>query len=180
MNSRSSWLAAPQINIKDNETGKLFVGQQVPYIDNSIVTQVGGQNQSFKYKDVGVILEVTPPEAPYWSIQLTSHYWEGLDWNLRLTSFNGHQACIDDDGKFRAVISHTDPGVPNWLDAGAHDIGLVTARYYKAKSVPVPQMRTVPLTAVRQYLPKSTPHVTWQQRQETLRLRAQSVTRRMM
>jgi len=53
-------LAAPQINIADNETGKLFVGQQVPFIDNSVIQAQGGQNQSFTYKDVGVILEVTP------------------------------------------------------------------------------------------------------------------------
>ncbi len=53
-------LAAPQINIEDNETGKIFVGQQVPFIDNTVVQAQGGQNQSFTYKDVGVILEVTP------------------------------------------------------------------------------------------------------------------------
>lgn len=53
-------LAAPQINIADNELGKLFVGQQVPYIDRSLTTDVGGLNRSFSYKDVGVILEVTP------------------------------------------------------------------------------------------------------------------------
>jgi general secretion pathway protein D len=59
-NTEASVLAQPQINIKDNETGKLFVGQQVPFIDNSIVPATGGQSQSFTYKDVGVILEVTP------------------------------------------------------------------------------------------------------------------------
>jgi type II secretion system protein D len=53
-------LAAPQINIEDNETGKLFVGQQVPFIDNSVIQAQGGQNNSFTYKDVGIILEVTP------------------------------------------------------------------------------------------------------------------------
>ena len=53
-------LAEPQINIADNELGKLFVGQQVPFIDRSLSTDVGGLNQSFQYKDVGVILEVTP------------------------------------------------------------------------------------------------------------------------
>ncbi len=53
-------LAEPQINVADNELGKLFVGQQVPFIDRSLSTDVGGLNQSFSYKDVGVILEVTP------------------------------------------------------------------------------------------------------------------------
>ena len=53
-------LAEPQINVADNELGTLFVGQQVPFIDRSLSTDVGGLNQSFSYKDVGVILEVTP------------------------------------------------------------------------------------------------------------------------
>ena len=53
-------LAEPQINIADNELGKLFVGQQVPFIERSQSTDVGALNQTFSYKDVGIILEVTP------------------------------------------------------------------------------------------------------------------------
>src|SRR5439155_549995 len=53
-------LDAPQINVADNEMGKQFVGQQVPFIDKSQTTDVGALNQTFTYKDVGVILEVTP------------------------------------------------------------------------------------------------------------------------
>ena len=53
-------LAEPQINIADNEVGKLFVGSQVPFISNSLNTPEGARNDSFQYKDVGVILEVTP------------------------------------------------------------------------------------------------------------------------
>jgi type II secretion system protein D len=53
-------LAEPQLNIRDNETGKLFVGQEVPVPDNTQVSSVGSQNTSIKYKDVGVVLEVTP------------------------------------------------------------------------------------------------------------------------
>lgn len=130
--------------------------------------------------DEAVILEADPPRAPYWSIQLTSHFWEALDWNLRLTSYNGHQARIDPDGKFRAVISHADPGVPNWYDAGGHEVGLVTARYYKAPSVTTPRLRVVKLADLRKELPADTPTVTPEQRQETLRARARSVQRRRM
>ncbi|MCI0535928.1 MAG: hypothetical protein L0Z50_11950 [Verrucomicrobiales bacterium] len=59
-NTDATVLAEPQINIADNEMGRLFVGSQVPFIDKSQFTDVGGQNQSFSYKNVGVILEVTP------------------------------------------------------------------------------------------------------------------------
>src|SRR6202042_1539066 len=47
-------LAEPQINIRDNETGKLFVGQEVPVPNNTQISSVGSQNTSIKYKDVGV------------------------------------------------------------------------------------------------------------------------------
>lgn len=58
--TEASVLAEPQINIADNEMGRLFVGSQVPFIDKSQTTDVGGLNQSFSYRNVGVILEVTP------------------------------------------------------------------------------------------------------------------------
>ncbi len=53
-------LAAPQLNIRDNETGKLFVGQQVPVPNTTQVSSVGSQNTTITYKDVGIVLEVTP------------------------------------------------------------------------------------------------------------------------
>jgi general secretion pathway protein D len=59
-NANGRVLAEPQINIADNELGKLFVGSQVPFISGSLNTDVGGRNDTFQYRDVGIILEVTP------------------------------------------------------------------------------------------------------------------------
>ncbi|HEX4120411.1 MAG TPA: secretin N-terminal domain-containing protein [Verrucomicrobiae bacterium] len=59
-NTGATVLGEPQLEIKDNELGKLFVGQEVPILTGSLTTDVGGLNQSFQYKDVGVILEVQP------------------------------------------------------------------------------------------------------------------------
>jgi type II secretion system protein D len=53
-------LAEPQLNILDNEVGKLFVGAQVPFLKGSLNTAEGGRNDTFDYRDVGVILEVVP------------------------------------------------------------------------------------------------------------------------
>jgi hypothetical protein len=128
--------------------------------------------------DEAVIVEVTPPVAPYWGLQLVTHYWEALDWHQRQTSINGHQAVLDDDGVFRAVIAHADPGVPNWLDTAGRPTGLIAARYFRAESTPVPTLRTVPLAALRDELPPSTATITPEQRQASLRARALSVRRR--
>jgi general secretion pathway protein D len=59
-NTDSKVLAEPQLNIADNELGKLFVGSQVPFITGSLNTEFGGRNDTFQYRDVGIILEVTP------------------------------------------------------------------------------------------------------------------------
>jgi len=129
-------------------------------------------------EDEAIIIEVTPPNANYWSIQLCSHFWEARDYHQRQSSLNGHQARLDDNGTFTAVISHSDPGVANWLDAGGHQHGLVSIRYYKADSTPVPSLRKVKLANLGNELPVGTPTVKPEERQVLLRARAQSISRR--
>jgi general secretion pathway protein D len=66
-------LAEPQINIRDNETGRLFVGQQVPILTQSQNSGSIGLSQNFEYKDVGVILEVTPHINNAGDVELKIH-----------------------------------------------------------------------------------------------------------
>lgn len=66
-------LGNPQITISDNEMGKLFVGQEVPIPQNTTFSSVGSQNTSFVYKDVGVVLEVTPHINDTGDVQLRIH-----------------------------------------------------------------------------------------------------------
>lgn len=127
--------------------------------------------------DEALILEVKLPKTYYWSIQLCSHFWEARDYHLRQTSLNGHQAEIDDDGMFRAVISHQDPGVANWLDAGGHNQGLLAIRYYEPDSTPIPSVRRVKLSEVKAAFPTTTREVSAEERQKTLRDRAASIAR---
>jgi hypothetical protein len=121
--------------------------------------------------DEAIILEVTPPDAQYWLFHLLSHFWEMADWRYRQISVNGHQAVIDDDGVFRAVISHQDPGVPNWLDATGRPKGLIGGRYNWSDSVPVPTLRKVRFADLRDELPASTPRITPEERSDLLRRR---------
>lgn len=66
-------LGNPQITISDNEMGKLFVGQEVPIPGYTLVSTVGSQSTSFTYKDVGVVLEVTPHINNSGDVQLKIH-----------------------------------------------------------------------------------------------------------
>ncbi|MDZ4278646.1 MAG: hypothetical protein U1B78_05850, partial [Dehalococcoidia bacterium] len=82
--------------------------------------------------DEAVIVEFTPPACHHWSVSLANWYWESLDFASRQTSLNGHQAWLDDDGVFRGIIAHGDPGVPNWLDTFGHTQGTIAARFLLA------------------------------------------------
>jgi hypothetical protein len=125
-----------------------------------------------------VILEVTPPECHYWSFSLGNWYWESLDWSRRQTSLNGHQARLDADGCFRAVIAHQDPGVPNWLDPAGHRWGTIMGRYLLTGSAPEPRLRVVSQAELGSALPPSTPRITPEARSRTLQRRCRAVWRR--
>lgn len=128
--------------------------------------------------DEALIVEVTPPEAMYWSIALGNRWWESLDYANHQCSLNGHQASIDSDGVFRAVIAHRDPGVANWLDPAGHAGGPMIMRYVRAGRAPIPSTRLVRLDALDVELPSKTPRVDAEARQVALARRRAGVRRR--
>lgn len=147
---------------------------------NAFRNQSYGRGRFTCQPDEAVILEVTRPQAEYWMFGLLSPFWESYDWLGRQISINGYQAVIDDDGKFRAVISHQDPGVPNWLDASGHTQGLIAARYNWSETVPIPTLRTVPFASLAEALPSTTRRISPTERHEILRRRNLSQRRRMV
>jgi general secretion pathway protein D len=66
-------IGEPMITIKDNETGKLFVGQEVPRPDNNQVSSLGTQSSTVAYQEAGVTLEVTPHINSSGDVQLRIH-----------------------------------------------------------------------------------------------------------
>jgi len=128
--------------------------------------------------DEAVILEVAPPECQYWSFALGNGYWESLDWSRRQSSLNHHQARLDADGTFRAVIAQRDPGIPNWLDPQGHVQGTLFGRYLRTREIPEPVMRALPLAELASALPAGTPRVSAEQRSESLARRHRAALRR--
>ena len=122
--------------------------------------------------DEALLIETDVPEiCRYWSFLVTDELFTTLDWMHRFSSINGHQARLDPDGRFRAVISAQDPGVPNWLDVGDYRTGLIQARWNNSSSAPVPKATTVKIGDVRKKFPNGTPLVTPDQRDKLLRQR---------
>jgi len=129
-------------------------------------------------RDEAVIVEITPPPCRHWSVSLASWYWESLDYATRQSSLNHTQARLDGDGRFRAVIAHEDPGVPNWLDAAGHTRGTIAARFLLAERAPTPVLRRVPLGTVRAELPDDTARVEPAERAATIAARRLGVLHR--
>jgi hypothetical protein len=122
--------------------------------------------------DEALILETElPEECRYWQALVADDRFCTVDWVNRQSSLNDSQAHIDSDGKFRAVISRQDPGVPNWLDKADYPWGVIQMRWNRASEYPDPTIRKVPVAEVRRHLPADTPVVTPAERQEQLRTR---------
>jgi hypothetical protein len=129
--------------------------------------------------DEALIVETELPETRrYWNFQLNDPYFNIVEYVYRLSSTNGHFAKISSDGKFRAVISLTDPGVPNWLDPAGYKQGTIYGRWYDCDSCPTPTMKRVKFSEIRDHLPADTPTVSPEERDEELRRRVRACQRR--
>jgi len=104
------------------------IAPAVKYVGGADTIRYG--NDTYRLAvDEAMIVETDVPKARYWAFQLCGLWFEGRDYGNRATSINNHQAVIDRDGRFRCVLAHEDPGVPNWLDTAGHVDGLLQYRW---------------------------------------------------
>lgn len=129
-------------------------------------------------EDDALIIETEAPDARYWAFQLVNLWFQAMDYTNRQTSLNCRQARADSDGRFRLVVAHRDPGVPNWLDTGGHLEGVLQYRYVWAKTAPQPTVRVVPFATLRDALPADTPLVDTSERRRVIAARQHHVARR--
>lgn len=149
------------------------------FLRSSKIDSMGGLPKQAYYDgiheitdDEALIIETDLPErARYWQILVADDRFCTIDWVNRQSSINDSQAHIDSDGRFRAVVSARDPGVPNWLDKGAYPWGVIQMRWNHASDYPDPTIKKVAVAEVRDHLPADTPVVTPAERAERLRHR---------
>ncbi len=70
------------------------------------------------------------PECRCANVSLWSRHLQTYDYAHRRVSLNRAQTRTEPDGRFRMVVAHRDPGVPNWLDTEGRAFGLVFWRYF--------------------------------------------------
>ena len=129
--------------------------------------------------DEALYIESELPDGPHWSFQLINAWWESPDNQNRQTSISNTQAFLDSDGRFRAVIAHRDPGVPNWLDTGESARGFLWYRWFQPKEKqPVPTCRLIKFDEIRACFPSGHPVVEPAKRKVMLSKRRAAIARR--
>jgi hypothetical protein len=63
------------------------------------------------------------------NVSLWTRQMQTFDYRSRQVSRNRAQTQLEDDGSFRMVLAHRDPGVPNWIDTEGRPVGLVFWRF---------------------------------------------------
>jgi hypothetical protein len=125
--------------------------------------------------DEALIIETAlPRDVRYWQVLVGDDRFCTVDWVNHQSSLNDHQARIDSDGRFRAVISRRDPGVPNWLDKADVNWGIIQLRWFCASDHPDPEVTKVPFSQVRDHLPVDTPLVSSEERRLQLQNRREA------
>jgi hypothetical protein len=131
---------------------------------------------SFGFFELGpedaLLVESDPADARFWDIQLYTMGWfEPFDYANHTTSLNHTQSRLSGDGRFRAVLAHRDPGIPNWLDTEGREEGMITHRWIDVTGAPQITARVVPFDEITANLPPDTPPIGVDARREEIRRR---------
>ena len=137
----------------------------LPRFDQDVSNAAGGDPNIAYYhshwalaEDEALVIEVTPPDCEYWNFQLNNYWMESLDYRHHTIHTNKHLAHYQDDGVIRLLVTHQDPGLPNWIETAGHTSGTMCFRWVRAVEHPLPATRVVKcgeLEALRQ--PHDTP-----------------------
>lgn len=128
--------------------------------------------------DEAIVIEMDVPEgSAYWSFQLIDVWDKSLDFMHEQTDFNMKGAAIDADGKVRAVISFSDPGIKNWLNPMGRHQGICALRNYRSKTFTNPICQLVKTSDIFKHLPADTVKVTSQERKASVERRRPAILR---
>ncbi len=91
--------------------------------------------------DEALVISGRFPDCRFANVALWNDYLQTLPYRYRQISLNRKQTVLEQDGSFRVVVAHEDPGHPNWLDAAGREEGVVFWRFL-LPTEPVPALET--------------------------------------
>ena len=126
---------------------------QLPPADQDYCQSIGGDPNIFYFHsaweladDEVLIIEAPEiPECQTWNFQLDNWWMESLDYRHHTIHVNKHTAHYEADGSARLVVSHSDPGVPNWIETAGHNMGTMCWRWIGADRHPLLHTRVAKL-----------------------------------
>jgi hypothetical protein len=135
-------------------------------------------------RDEALVFECELRETPsFMGFHLSNLWGESLDFESYQSNLNGHMMERGDDGIYRWIVAHRDPGVPNWVDTSGLDHGYLTIRWTYSdppprESWPTIRVRKVAFEAIRDAFPESTRCVGQAERARNILMRHRHVQRR--
>ncbi len=79
--------------------------------------------------DEALVIEGVMPECIFSNVLLWNRYLQTFDYRYRQVSLNKRQMGLGTGDKFRVIVAHEDPGLPNWLDTEGRSNGIVYWRF---------------------------------------------------
>jgi len=134
--------------------------------------------------DEALIIESQVPVEPsFLGFHLSNLWGESLDFESYQSNLNPALMHFSEDGIYRWVVAHKDPGVRNWVDTTGLGHGFLTVRYtYEhqppKEDWPTLKVEKVALSDVRDRVPPEMPAVTQEDRHAAIALRHRHVQRR--
>lgn len=123
---------------------------KLPRFDPAVSNAAGGDDNIAYYhshwkleEDEALVIESDIPNCDHWNFQLNNYWMESLDYRYFQIHTNKHLAKYNPDGSVRIVVSHRNPGMPNWIDTAGHSQGTMCFRWIKAETNPEPKSKVV-------------------------------------
>ncbi len=118
---------------------------KLPQFDPAVSNAAGGDESIIYYHShwklapgEALIIEVRPPDCDTWNFQLNNYWMESLDYRYFNICINKAGASYEEDGSVRLIVSHADPGHPNWIETCGHFEGTMCWRWYRLKDGALP------------------------------------------
>ncbi|MBT4520840.1 MAG: DUF1214 domain-containing protein, partial [Halieaceae bacterium] len=80
--------------------------------------------------DEALVITGRWPDCRFANVCLWNRFQQTYDYSSRCVSLNRSQTEVEDDGSFRMILAHEDPGLPNWLNTEGNLFGLVFWRFF--------------------------------------------------
>ena len=97
-----------------------------------------------------LVVEGRWPECVYANVMFWNRFQQAPDYRYRSCSLNRKQMQADAEGRFRFVVAHEDPGMPNWIDTEGHGAGTLYWRFLLPEGdIEQPHCEVVPLSSLR-------------------------------